>query len=93
MEKKQGGRRQCLDAFECVHAVSCRGGESQKFYLTLMAGALECSTESIRAMMKKCINAGWLVERMDGHSKRYEVTALGREELAKHPSPRDWRNQ
>lgn len=93
LEKNPGGRRRCQDAFECVHAVSCRGGESQKFYLTLMAGALECSTESIRAMMKKCINAGWLVERMDGHSKRYEVTAQGREELAKHPSPRDWRNQ
>ncbi len=47
MSKKNGGRRKQYDDFECVHAVMHRPGESQTFYVDLIAGKLECGKTEV----------------------------------------------
>ena len=91
--KGKGGRRKQYDDFECVHAVLHRPGESQTFYVDLVAGALGCAKETVRKMLKACAKAGWIAERGDQQFRRYEVTEDGREEAESRPSTRNWTSQ
>jgi hypothetical protein len=91
--KGKGGRRKQYDDFDCVHAVMHRPGESQGFYVDLIAGALGCAKETVRKMVKACVKARWIVERGDQQFRRYEVTESGREEAESRPSTRNWTNQ
>ena len=91
--KGKGGRRKQYDDFECVHAVMHRPGESQSFYVDLIAGALGCGKETVRKMLKACAKSRWIVERGDQQFRRYEVTDKGREEAESKPSTRNWTSQ
>jgi hypothetical protein len=91
--KSKGGRRKQFDDFECVHAVMHRPGESQGFYVDLIAGALGCAKETVRKMLKSCGKSKWIVERGDQQFRRYEVTSSGREEAESRPSTRNWTAQ
>ena len=91
--KGKGGRRKQYEDFECVHAVLHRPGESQGFYVDLIAGALGCAKETVRKMVKACVKARWIAERGDQQFRRYEVTDEGREEAESRPSTRNWTNQ
>ena len=91
--KSKGGRKKQYEDFECVHAVMHRSGESQTFYVDLVAGALGCSKETVRKMLKACAKAGWIVERGDQQFRRYEVTGEGRAEAEARPSTRNWTSQ
>ncbi|MCE9615065.1 MAG: AAA family ATPase [Lentisphaerae bacterium] len=93
MSKGKGGRRKQNDDFECVHAVMHRPGESQSFYVDLVAGALACGKETVRKMLKVCTKAGWIRERGDQQFRRYEVTESGRNEAEIRPSTRNWTSQ
>jgi hypothetical protein len=88
--KGKGGRRKQYDDFECVHAVMHRPGESQTFYLDLIAGKLECSKATVRRMLGACVKAGWIGERGDQQFRRYEVAEKGRGQAEKRPSALDW---
>jgi hypothetical protein len=91
--KKKGGRRKQYEDFECVHAVIHRPGESQTFYVDLIAGALGCAKETVRKMVKACVKARWIVERGDQQFRRFEVTDSGRAEAELRPSTRNWTTQ
>ena len=91
--KSKGGRRKQFDDFECVHAVVHRPGESQGFYVDLIAGALGCAKETVRKMLKSCAKSKWIVERGDQQFRRYEVTSSGREQAESRPSTRNWTSQ
>jgi len=88
--KGKGGRRKQYDDFECVHAVLHRPGESQGFYVALMAGKLDCGKTTVRRMVQKCVKAGWIGERGDQQFRRYEVTERGTAEAESRPSVLDW---
>jgi hypothetical protein len=91
--KGKGGRRKQFDDSECVHAVMHRPGESQGFYVDLIAGMLGCGKETVRKMLKSCAKSRWIVERGDQQFRRYEVTDKGREEAESRPSARNWTSQ
>jgi hypothetical protein len=74
-------RRRKFDAFECVHAVAKRPGESQSFYVDLVAGVLGCGKETVRRLLKECVWAGWIGEAGDQYFKRYKMTEKGRREV------------
>jgi hypothetical protein len=86
----KGGRRKQYDDFECVHAVMHRPGESQTFYVDLIAGKLECGKTTVRRMVQTCVKAGWIGERGDQQFRRFDVTDRGEKEAKKRPSALDW---
>jgi hypothetical protein len=86
----KGGRRKQYKDFECVHAVKHRPGESRGFYMDLIAGRLECGKTTVRRMLDKCTQAGWIVERGDQQFRRYEVTEKGLEQAQRRPSATNW---
>ncbi|MCX6995790.1 MAG: AAA family ATPase [Kiritimatiellaeota bacterium] len=88
--KGKGGRRKQYDDFECVHAVLHRPGESQIFYLDLIAGKLDCGKTTVRRMLQNCVKAGWIAEQGDAHFRRYGVTERGAGLKESHPSVLDW---
>jgi hypothetical protein len=88
--KGKGGRRKQYEDFECVHAVMHRPGESQTFYVDLIAGKLECGKSTVRRMLQKCAKAGWIAERGDQQFRRYEVSDKGQKEAENRPSVLDW---
>jgi DNA-binding MarR family transcriptional regulator len=67
-----------------------RSGESQGFYVDLIAGKLDCGKSTVRRMLQKCVKAGWIGERGDQQFRRYEVTEKGREGAEDRPSVLDW---
>jgi hypothetical protein len=67
-----------------------RPGESQTFYVDLIAGKLECSKPTPRRMLEACVKEGWIAERGDAQFRRYEVTDRGAKEAKKRPSALDW---
>ena len=86
----KGGRRKRFDDFECVHAVMHRPGECQGFYVDLIAGRLECGKTTVRRMLHKCTQAGWIVERGDQQFRRFEVNEKGRNAAKGRPSALYW---
>jgi hypothetical protein len=89
----KGGRPKRFDAFECVHAIIHRPGESQTFYVDLVSGALECGKETVRQMIKSCVKAGWIGECGDQQFRRYQATGKGQHEAENRPSGRNWTSQ
>ena len=90
LAEDQGGRRKQHNDFECVHAVRSRPGESQAFYLDLLAGKLECGKTTVRRMLQRCVSAGWLSELGDAHYRRFGVTERGLMEAVRHPNTSNW---
>jgi len=67
-----------------------RSGESQTFYVDLVAGRLGCGKETPRRMLKACVKAGWIAEHGDAQFRRYKATEDGREAAKSRPSAYDW---
>ncbi len=88
--KAKGGRPKQANNIECVHAISKNPGESQTFYVDLLAGKLGCGKTTARRMLKECVETGWLSESGKPNCKRYTVTAEGKKEAEKRPSVVDW---
>jgi hypothetical protein len=88
--KDLGGRRKRYDDFECAHAVIHRPGESQGFYVDLIAGKLGCSKATARRMLGACVKGGWIAERYEAQFIRYGVTERGAEATKKRPSEVNW---
>jgi len=88
----KGGRPKKHDEFECVHAVIHRPGESQTFYVDLLAGAMDCGKETVRRMLRSCVLEVWIGECGDQQFRRYRVTEKGQREAGNRPSTRNWAN-